>query len=69
MGGQNFLRELLNHDEKAKVIIASGYADKSLAEKLRSMGASAFISKPYRLNALLQEVRKILDTPANRFTE
>ena len=61
MGGYGFLARLLTINPSAKVIIASGYsADEHVNTALES-GARCFISKPYRLENFLHQVRTTLD--------
>ena len=61
MGGKRCLEELLELDPGVRVIIASGYAEKSRAQELMTLGALGFLAKPYRLEELLLEVRRVLD--------
>ncbi len=61
MGGKRCLEDLLELDPAVRVIIASGYAEKSRARKLMNLGALGFLAKPYRLEELLLEVRRVLD--------
>jgi two-component system, cell cycle sensor histidine kinase and response regulator CckA len=61
MGGTECLKELLKIDPQVNVLVASGYsADASVKETIQ-MGAKAFVPKPFRVNELLQRVRKVLD--------
>ena len=61
MGGTECLKELLKIDPQVNVLVASGYsADASVKETIQ-MGAKGFVSKPFRVNELLREVRKVLD--------
>lgn len=65
IGGHACLRRILTIDPMAQVIIASGYsADEQIKTCLES-GAAGFISKPYRLNSLLREVRITCDRKNN----
>ncbi len=61
MGGRQCLRELLDIDPGAKVLIASGYAESRLIEEIRQSGAAGFLGKPYRLNDLAARIREVLD--------
>jgi CheY-like chemotaxis protein len=62
MGGSRCLAELLRINPEVKVIIASGYmADLSVQSALES-GAREFVSKPFRVNEMLQKVRQVLDS-------
>ncbi|MBF0527897.1 MAG: PAS domain S-box protein [Deltaproteobacteria bacterium] len=64
MGGRSCLTELLNINPRAKVIVASGYTTDGQEYEIKDVGAKAFISKPYRLTDLLQQLRMLLDEPA-----
>ncbi len=61
MGGRQCLRELLNIDSDARILIASGYAESEMIEEIRQSGAAGFLGKPYRLNDLAARVREVLD--------
>ena len=61
MGGLKCLQSLLSRDPAARVIIASGYAEKDQTGQMLEAGAQAYLAKPYRLQALLKEVRRVLD--------
>ncbi|MCB2187847.1 MAG: PAS domain S-box protein [Deltaproteobacteria bacterium] len=64
MGGNRCLRELLNLDPGAKVLIASGYSvDGQVKTSLRE-GARDFVAKPYGRADLLKKVRQVLDQTA-----
>ena len=47
------LRKILEFDPKAKVIIVSASIDQDEKEKLTNLGASAIVSKPYEIDALI----------------
>ena len=60
MGGNRCLAGLLSLDPGVKVLVASGYsAEGSMGDTLQA-GASAYLTKPYRLGDLLEAVRDIL---------
>ncbi|MFH1116173.1 MAG: PAS domain S-box protein [Pseudomonadota bacterium] len=61
MGGMECLRELLKIDSNLKVMIASGYSAGASVEETIQMGAKGFVSKPFRVNELLGDVRRVLD--------
>jgi PAS domain S-box-containing protein len=62
MGGKECLKELRKIDPQLKVLIASGLsADPSTKESVE-MGTRGFVSKPFRMKELLQQVRKVLDS-------
>ncbi len=60
MGGKTALKQLIELDRDAKVIVASGYADNDALEEIEA-GAKAFIQKPFAGSALLKQIRDILD--------
>jgi PAS domain S-box-containing protein len=62
MGGQQCLRQLKLLDPRIKVIVGSGYAGHKIAKDPERFGAVGFLSKPYRLDLLLAEIRKLLAT-------
>jgi FixJ family two-component response regulator len=61
MGGQKCLEKLLEINPKVKVIIASGHADNHATKAEMGMLAEDFITKPYKLQTILNIVREILD--------
>lgn len=61
MGGINCLKEILNINHRAKVVIISGYTESDQIQEAMNLGAKAFLNKPYRINHLLVTVRKVLD--------
>jgi CheY-like chemotaxis protein len=61
MGGLKCLSELLKIDPGTKVVIASGYATNVQKNEILRNGAAGFIQKPYRLQYLLREIRRIID--------
>ena len=62
MGGLKCLNKLLTIDNRAKIIISSGYSMNGRINEALKSGAKAFVAKPYRLKEILKTVRKILDT-------
>ncbi len=60
LSGQETLRELVDIDSSAKVLIASGYSETRLNEQDRKISAG-FISKPYRLQEMASLIRTTLD--------
>ena len=61
MGGTECLKELLKIDPQVKVLIASGYSGDASVKETIQMGAKGFVMKPFRVNELLRDVRRILD--------
>ncbi len=62
MGGERCLKELLRIDSNVRIVMASGHIDTDTVEKSLESGARGFIGKPYRLNEMLNIVRRILDS-------
>jgi DNA-binding NtrC family response regulator len=61
MGGLKCLSELLKIDPGTKVVIASGYASNVKKNELLKNGAVGFVQKPYHLQDLLREIRRVID--------
>jgi DNA-binding NarL/FixJ family response regulator len=62
-GGKKCLIDLLAINERAKVLMTSGYSGPQEIEEITNAGAAGFINKPYRSEDLLRSIRKILDAP------
>ena len=62
MGGIECLKKLLEIDNKAKIIISSGYSMNGRVNKALTLGALAFVPKPYHLKEILKTIREIMDT-------
>ncbi len=61
MGGQECLRELHKIDPELKVVVASGFSSDTSVDESAELGAKAFVSKPFRIEELLHQVRRVLD--------
>ena len=61
MGGIKCLYKLLKINNKARIIISSGYSMSETVNEALKLGAMAFVAKPYRLEEILKTVRNILD--------
>jgi DNA-binding NarL/FixJ family response regulator len=61
MGGKACLAELMRMDSGLKVLIASGYIQYELSDELQALGAAGMVSKPYRKNDLLRQIKELLD--------
>ena len=61
IGGKQCLSELLRIQPEIKVLVASGHSDHVSMEESLRLGANGFVSKPFRLMELLQQVRRVLD--------
>jgi signal transduction histidine kinase/ActR/RegA family two-component response regulator len=61
IGGVKCLRQIINLNPEAKVIIISGYLSNGRIEKAMSLGAKAFLTKPYSIEDLWTTVRTTLE--------
>ena len=61
MNGLDTYKKLIEINPPQKAIIASGYSETIQVEKAITLGAGAYIKKPYTLIALAKAVRKELD--------
>jgi PAS domain S-box-containing protein len=61
MGGKACLRELLDRDPSARVVIASGYSVSDQVKEVLNMGAAGFVAKPFNISDLLTTIRRVLD--------
>ena len=61
MGGKECLRELLKIEPELKVVVASGFSSDTSVDESAEWGAKAFVSKPFKIEELLRQVRRILD--------
>jgi CheY-like chemotaxis protein len=52
MGGQETIRQMREIDPGVIAVVSSGYADNAVTAKYREHGFSAFLNKPYKLDAL-----------------
>ncbi len=53
IGGIKSLQELMSVNSKVKVVIMSEYSEKRSIEEARTLGAEAFLQKPYHVTELL----------------
>ena len=58
-GGEKVLVKLREIDPAIKALVASGYADNHIMSNFQVYGFNGAISKPFTLNALAEEVKKI----------
>jgi DNA-binding NarL/FixJ family response regulator len=61
MDGMTTYRKILEINPDQKAIIASGYSETRRVKETITMGAGAYIRKPYTLITLAKAVRKELD--------
>jgi len=60
MSGSDVLRQILEINPEARVLLCSGYAESQVAETMGGLKATGFIQKPYRADQLATEVRRAL---------
>lgn len=65
MGGEEFVEKVFEINRKMKVIIASGYLDKSPKNDLLKKGVFDVISKPYKFNELKRMISKVKELKTN----
>lgn len=58
--GHVCLKRLLEINEKARILVASGYSDKGMEQKVLSEGAMAFMEKPFKIEGLITKINEIL---------
>jgi PAS domain S-box-containing protein len=61
MGGKETFLSLKEKKDNIKVIISTGYSKNLKGDEISGIAVKGFIQKPYRVNELLTEVRKVLD--------
>jgi len=61
MTGDSLAQEMIGIRPGMPVIIASGFIEKSVRQKVKATGASAFIEKPLTVEKLASTIRDVLD--------
>ena len=61
MGGGKTFDRLKEVNTKVKVLLSSGYSIDGQATEILKRGCNGFIQKPFSLEQLSQNIRKILD--------
>lgn len=61
MDGCDTLSEILQHTPDQKAVIISGYWNKESQEKMRFLGVSRYITKPYSLTCIARAIREEID--------
>ncbi len=62
MGGKEVFNKLREIDPEVKVLLSSGYSLDGEAKEIMSLGCCGFIQKPFRLNDLMEAIKKVLST-------
>lgn len=60
MGGRQAIKELLEMDPNARVIVSSGYSDDDVMANYRNYGFIGAVAKPYSFNELIDIVNGII---------
>jgi DNA-binding NtrC family response regulator len=60
LDGEATLRELRSIDPEVRVILTSGYNEQEVAQRFFGQGLAGFLQKPYRLETLANELRRVL---------
>ena len=60
LNGLEVLREIHEFDDKARVIIVTGYGSRDTADVASRSGASGFFQKPFDFEVLLHRIRVLL---------
>ncbi len=60
MDGEQTFRELRLMEPGIPVIMSSGYNEQDVVQRFLGKGISGFIQKPYRINSLMETLRKVL---------
>ena len=63
MGGMECLEEIRKIDPKAKILIVSADGQEEHVRRLVREGALGYITKPYKKEAVLAEIKTILNRP------
>ncbi len=58
MGGKETIEKLVQLDSQAKAIVSSGYSTDPVMSEFREYGFSSVLSKPYKIEELLEAVHK-----------
>ena len=61
MDGYRAFEEMKKIDPSVKVIILSGFSGEEGPEKIKNLGAAAFIRKPYKMIELLSVMKEVID--------
>jgi CheY-like chemotaxis protein len=60
LGGKEAAREILRIDPDAKLIVSSGYSTDPVMSDFRRHGFQAVIAKPFRIDDLVETLRRVL---------
>ena len=63
MSGEQTQLELLRHKPDARIMFASGHADRQREAVVRERGARAFLQKPYEIEVLVSTIHQVMRAP------
>ena len=63
MGGGDTYDRLRKINSEIKVLLSSGYSKDGYAESILARGCDGFIQKPFKMERLSFEIKKILNRP------
>lgn len=61
--GQEVLKQIIEYNKNAKVIISTGYRSKQTEDDAMKNGAFAFFSKPFDIVLLIEKINSALQSP------
>jgi PAS domain S-box-containing protein len=65
MSGNELARVVHERWPAVRILLTSGYSSELLAERARGPGSWPLLGKPYTMNVLLAEVRRVLEAPTD----
>jgi CheY-like chemotaxis protein len=63
MDGEETFRELRRIRPNVRAILSSGYNEQTATSRFAGKGLAGFIQKPYTLEQLTSEIRRVLESP------
>jgi len=60
IGGFDVLNRAKEVNSSTKVIVITGYGSENVANEARAKGAELFVTKPFEINRIREDVREIL---------
>lgn len=61
MNGLDFLETIYFRDYQTRVIVMTGYGNRTIKDKLRKMGYHCIIEKPFSADALMHRVKSVFE--------
>lgn len=66
MGGEEAFHELRHIKKDTPIILSSGYHEQEISQRFAGLDMNGFIQKPYQLDRLKKELRRVLEEEARR---